>query len=377
MVKKKSALYSTYVIDGVPQELTPAEILAAVTDPHCLRIKDGGAGDEKIVDETVDPILGTHRFDSTKVKEYLSLVSGAVKQMPLAFADTYTRVRLAASLIDALWCRGHFRLGDLQLKATWKWNISEVGTASAFYTSVLSAADYLDALGLKFNTYSYSTVSARSEVNFRPIIAPSFPDEDDIFVKQPYRSEHPRISPIRACPMSLDPDPQSWIVYIPFETSDYRLGGSLLAQMLGLGGGVPPQVGDADYFIDCFEVVRELVEDKILMSGNTIRFGGLINALNQMLSDGVGARIDLSGIMKSYQENDIVRILFSEVPGAIVQIRDIDFDYLDAQLLLQDVAFFPLGHPVPGTSEIAIDASAKSGIQTILETLIQNAEGED
>ena len=377
MTKKKSALHSAYVIDGVPQELTPAEILAAVTDPHCLRIKDVVEGDEKIVDETLDPVLGTHRFDSTKVKEYLSLVAGATKQMPLAFADTYTRVRLAAALIDALWCRGHFRLGDLQLKASWKWNTSEVGTASAFYTSVLSAADYLDALGLKFNTYSYSNFSGQSEVNFRPIIAPSFPEDDDIFVKQPYHSAHPRISPIRACPISLDPDPQSWIVYIPFETSDYRLGGSLLAQVLGLGGGVPPQVGDADYFIDCFEVVRELVEDKILLSGNTIRFGGLIKSLDQMTSDNVGARIDLSGIMKSYQENDIVRILFSEVPGAIVQIRDIDFDYLDAQLLLQDVAFFPLGHPVPGSQEIEIDASTKSGIQSILETLIQNAEGED
>lgn len=377
MMKKTSALHSAYVIDGVPQELTPAEILSAVTDPHCLRIKDIAEGAEKIIDETVDPILGTHRFDNTKVKEYLALVADATKQMPLAFADTYTRVRLAASLIDALWCRGNFRLGDLQLKASWKWNTSEVGTASAFYTSVLSAAEYIDALGLKFNTYSYSNITGRSEVNFRPIIAPSFPEDDDVFVKQPYHSEHPRISPIRACPMSLDPDPQSWIVYIPFETSDYRLGGSLLAQMLGLGGGVPPQVGDADYFIDCFEVVRELVEDKILLAGNTIRFGGLIKSLKQMTTEDVGAHIDISGIMKSYQENDIVRILFSEVPGAIVQIRDIDFDYLDAQLLLQDVAFFPLGHPVQGSSDIHIDASAKSGIQTILESLIQNAEGED
>ena len=52
-------------------------------------------------------------------------------------------------------------------------------------------------------------------------------------------------------------------------------------------------------------------------------------------------------------------------------------DYLDAELLLQDVAFFPLGHPVPGQPGIRVKASAKSGIQTILESLMQNAEGED
>ena len=334
-------------------------------------------GAEQIIDETVDPILGTHRFDSAKVKEYLASVMSASKQMPLAFADTYTRVRLAAALIDALWCRGHFRLGDIQLKASWKWNMSEVGTASAFYTSVLSAAEYIDALGLKFNTYSYSRVSGPSEVNFKPVLGLTFPEDEDIFIKQPDRSEHPRLSPLRACPVSLVDDPQSWIIYIPFETSDYRLGGSLLAQTLSLGGGVPPQVGDADYFIDCFEVLRELVEDKVLLSGNTVRYGGLAKALGQMTSESIGADIDLSGIMKSYGESDIVRILFSEVPGALIQIRDIDFDYLDAQLLLQDVAFFPLGHPVPGNGEINIKASAKSGIQTILESLIQNAEGED
>ena len=88
-------------------------------------------------------------------------------------------------------------------------------------------------------------------------------------------------------------------------------------------------------------------------------------------------RVDLSGVMRSYQEQDPVRILFSEVPGAVVQIHDADFDYLDAELLLQDVAFFPLGHPVPGTTAIHVDASAKSGIQTILESLMQKAEGED
>ena len=65
------------------------------------------------------------------------------------------------------------------------------------------------------------------------------------------------------------------------------------------------------------------------------------------------------------------------MPGVVIQIQDADFDYLDAELLLQDVAFFPLGHPVPGTAEIRVKASAKSGIQTILESLMQNAEGED
>ena len=375
MAKKASALHSTYVLDGIPQELTPAELLAAVTESSNGSAPDEGG--DQIVDETLDPVLGNLGLDSSEIDGYLDNVMSAEKQLPLAFADVYTRLRLAAALIDAIWCRGSFKLEDLSLKASWKWNSAGIGSQAAFYRSVQSAADYIDALGLKFNSYSYSGTSQESSVNFRPQLSVSDDDAEDAFLGQIPRSGNPRFSALRSCPASFDPDPQSWIVYIPFETSDYRLGGSLLAQTLGLGGGVPPQLDDPDYFIDCFEVVRELVEDKIIISGATVRYGGLLKTVKQMTGPEVGASIDISGIMKSCNEKDIVRILFSEVPGAVIQIRDIDFDYLDAELLLQDVAFFPLGHPVPGTSDVRVKASAKSGIQTILESLMQNAEGED
>ena len=180
----------------------------------------------------------------------------------------------------------------------------------------------------------------------------------------------------RACPSTLLGDAQSWVVYIPFDTADFRLGGSLLAQELGLGGGPAPQIVDADYFLDCYEVVRELVEDGVVLSGATVGEGGLLKAVRGMVEE-TGMTLDLSDVMRSYQEQNPLRILFAELPGVVIQIRDADFDYLDAELLLQDVAFFPLGHPTPGSSDIRVKASAKSGIQTILESLMQNAEGED
>ena len=195
-------------------------------------------------------------------------------------------------------------------------------------------------------------------------------------MSEPFRSEHPQLGSRRSCPATLAPDPQSWVVYIPFDTAEFRLGGSLFAQVLDVGGGASPQITDADYFMDCHEVVRELVEDGILLSGATVGEGGLLRTVKQM-TECAGLSLDLSDVMRAYQEQDVLRILFAEVPGAVIQIQDADFDYLDAELLLQDVAFFPLGHPVPGQPGIRVKASAKSGIQTILESLMQNAEGED
>ena len=166
------------------------------------------------------------------------------------------------------------------------------------------------------------------------------------------------------------------MIYIPFDTADFRLGGSLLSQAAGIGG-VPADISDADCFIDCFEVVREFVEDGLLLSGESVGEGGLLTTLDKMTSEECGLEADISALMHSYQEKHSLRPLFSEVPGVIVQIRDSDFDYLDAELLLQDVAYFPLGHPSAEVHGVEVKCSEKSGIQTILESLMRNAEGED
>ena len=152
-----------------------------------------------------------------------------------------------------------------------------------------------------------------------------------------------------------------------------------MAQELGLSGDVAPQLSDPDYLIDCYEVVRELVEDGIVLAGATVGDGGLLPALHRMTGPRTGAEIDLSDLRRALGTADPVRLLFAEVPGVLIQVRDIDFDYIDAELLLQDVVFYPLGHPVPGERSVRVRSSAKTGIEHILEALVRNqgGEGED
>ena len=375
MAEKSTALHAIYVIDGVQEEYTPAQLLDAVTEPEGRHTLTAPA-ETRVVDETLDPVCRVPALDPGCIDAYLDAVCATQKLVPATAADAYTRVRLASALIDTLWRTGRFRLGDLRLDASWRWNETPVGARAAFYDSVRAAADYVDALGVKFSSYRYTRTAGPSELTLRTRITREADEEDYGFVSEPFRSEHPQLGARRSCPATLAPDPQSWVVYIPFDTSEFRLGGSLFAQILDVGGGASPQITDADYFMDCFEVVRELVEDGILLSAATVGEGGLLKTVRQMAGD-AGLGVDVSDVMRAYQEQDVLRILFAEVPGVVIQIQDADFDYLDAELLLQDVAFFPLGHPVPGSAEIRIKASAKSGIQTILESLMQNAEGED
>ena len=378
MKEKAEALHGEYVIDGVREELSPARMLNSVCSAPQAAVEFAA---DPIIDETPEP--GAARlleFDDAQIGNYLAKVmelGPRYHAFPMAFSAPYTRLLIAQTLIDTLWKRGHFRLGDLALSMEWKWNSDALGNMAAFYRSAQSAADYIDSLGLRLSHYTYQP-SKTSHIEISTPLFRSLGEEDDPLEKLPFHSGNPWLSGSREQPNTLVQDPKSWIIYIPFESCAYRLGGSALAQTLDFAGGTAPDIADADYFIDCYEVIRELVEDGILLSGETVGAGGLMAALRKMCgSSRTGAEIDLGDLARATGEKGRTRLLFSEVPGAIVQLRDSDYDYLDAELILQDVAFFPLGNPVPGSSEICVDTSAKSGIQTILESLIQNAEGED
>ncbi|MBO4383388.1 MAG: hypothetical protein J5847_04765, partial [Clostridia bacterium] len=283
MNEKTSALYSEYVIDGVPQELTPARILDACMAEDSARTEARGTF-EAIVDETVDPAPKPCATDPSKIGEYIRLVRGLRTWVfPAAFPETYTKCRIACALIDAIWRRGHFRLCDLALRLDWTWSPQRIGDMAAFYASVSAAADYVDSLGLKLSGYSYTEGESGCDVAAVPSLAAVRPGDDDaaladgpeFFAELPFRTGHPQLRAQNFHPSKLLPDAGSWLIYVPFEDCEYRLGASLLAQALGSSGAMAPQIVDPDYFIDCYEVVRELVEDGVVLSGVTVGRGGL------------------------------------------------------------------------------------------------------
>lgn len=390
MKEKASALYSEYIIDGIPRRFTPADILDGCLDhePEPREYEEH----EPIVDESVDPCPSTGEFKSQDAQEYLAGVStllGTQRNCPAAFAGEFTRSRIAKALLDTIWMKGHFRLSDLMLSAKWRWNTRPIGNMAAFYDSVEAAADYLDSLGISLDSYSFNESERVSQITFKVAATdrPEDPDEEigpeeeeiDLPGNAPFGSPHPVIGRRRAIPDKLVPDPESWIIFVPFDSCEFRLGNSLLCDVYGQNGDCSPEIGDGDYFIDCFEIIREFVEDKVVLSGKTVSDGGLLPALKAMCGDNIGAKIDISGIMNAYDEDKSIRVLFSEVPGTLIQIKDIDYDYADAEFLLQDIAYYPIGHPAPGAPEIKVKSGRGGGISDILQSLLssQASEGED
>lgn len=395
MKENENALHSRYVIDGTVGEATPAELLNECMeypfeeDIATLQFCD-------IVDETIEPPLSAHSYDSSKIQEYIGMTSsgiGSERPFRMLYPGHFTRLQIAQALIGRIWSKGHFKLGDLRLWAQWEWDSRPVGNMAAFYSSISDASDYIYGLGVKLTDYIFMETDGRSSAKFYAWLPEEDPDEDcaddqmhevpailphhNILFKAPYESSHPWISEERMCPRALVDDPGSSLIFIPFDPCGFKLGGSLLAELTGHEGGAAPSIQDPDYFIDCYEVVRELIEDGVIMSGVTVGDGGLAAAAHT-LSQGKGIDLDIGGLAASYQENEMMKILFGEVPGVLFQVSSLDYDYMDSQLILQDVAYYPVGKPSDAHSGVTVSQSSKADVSDILAALLaQASEGED
>ena len=244
-----------------------------------------------------------------------------------------SRACVAKALLDALWLDDYFVLEDVSLKALFPEGWAEGESA---------AAEYCFEFDVPISEVRRSALCRRPE--FRAEV----------------RSIEQGLADI--VPHERENDPSSWIVYIPFDTCPYNLGGSLYEKRLGIPCGAAAEVADAPYFADCFELVREMVEDGVVLAARTVSEGGLDAALRAF----GGARIDLSGVLKAYPGTDAEHLLHSEVPGALIQVSDSDFDYIDAEFLLQDIAYYPLGHP-----SARLEISEFAGLRDILGSLIR------
>ncbi|MDE6872759.1 MAG: hypothetical protein K2J62_11685 [Bacteroidales bacterium] len=387
-----SALYSRYIIDGVAQDNTPGGILQECMKGMTAKAQPGPGAYSAIADETVDLPPESLSSDSDSAEAYLSRIretSGPDTSVSRYYPMTSTRLSIAEAIIETLWKDGSFRLGDLAVKASWKWDPGQIGNMAAFFYSATAAGEYLYDLGVGLEGFSFEEHPGKCEVELSvecvrdsgqgtPHNATDETMDDPLFCGSPFGSRNPHMTGGMKCSGTMVQDKGSWLIYIPFDTCPFKLGGSFLSKAMGKEGGAPAEIQDPDYFIDCYEVVRELTEDGIIMSGITSGRGGLMYAADRFCTD-AGMSMDISGICMAYHENDPIRVLFGEVPGAIIQIRDNDYDYFDSQMLLQDVAYYPLGHPVPSGHGIELRKDTRPGISGILESLIniQASEGED
>lgn len=395
MEKNENAIYSHYIIDGALQEATPAELLNECMDekPQMPREKF-----DDIVDEATEAPLSTVQYDKAKAEEYLSRCLTALQERKPAVEDeeelgleeqafkllvpeSYTRGHIAGKIIDTLWSEGHFTLDNIALVLYWQWNMRPVGNMAAFYRSAGAAADYIYDLGVNLLGYCVDETDGESTLSIdvmvdeeaeRGIQEEDFMNQEEVWVGEG-----------RQCPDKFVEEKNSRLIYVPFDTAAYKLGASLLAECYDVNAGDAPKNDAPDYFIDCYEVIREMVEDGIILAGRSVGEGGLITAAALMCNEKAGVELNIKGIMEAYKGCDEIHVLFGEVPGVLLQVKSSDLDYFDTQMLLQDVAYYSLGTPAEANAgTIKVNSRHPDGIAAIVSSLFAAAgdevkEGED
>jgi phosphoribosylformylglycinamidine synthase len=218
---------------------------------------------------------------------------------------------IAEALTNIVWAPIEENLRGISLSANWMWPSKNKGEDARLYTAVKAASDFALALGINIPTGKDSLSMTQKYPNGEMVLAPG-----TVII-----SAAGEVTDIRKVvgPV-LKNEPGSTLLYINFSEDDLNLGGSSLAQVLNQLGTKTPTVKDACYFANAFNSIQDLIQQGEILAGHDISSGGIITTLLEMLfaDNHTGLNVDLTGLGVS----DSIRLLFSENPGVVIQVKD-------------------------------------------------------
>ena len=219
----------------------------------------------------------------------------------MAIAEALTNI-VFAPLTD--------KLTGVSLSANWMWPCRNEGEDARLYKAVQAASDFACELEINIPT-GKDSLSMTQKYGDDKVIAPG-----TVIISAGAEVSDVKkiVSPV------LVHERNSHIYYIDFSFDTLKLGGSALAQVLNKLGNEVPTVKDPEYFSDAFNAVQEAIEKGLILAGHDISAGGMITTLLEMCFANVEGGLEVN--LDKINESDIVKILFAENPGIIVQVKD-------------------------------------------------------
>ncbi|HPR57073.1 MAG TPA: phosphoribosylformylglycinamidine synthase [Bacteroidales bacterium] len=218
---------------------------------------------------------------------------------------------IAESLTNLVWAPLQDGIRGISLSANWMWPARNEGENARLYAAVKAASAFAIALGINIPTGKDSLSMTQK-----------YPDNEKVFA--PGTVIISAVAEVTGIKKTIRPvlknDPQSEIIYIPFTRSAFELGGSSFAQVLGQVGTKTPDVPDPDYFKLVFTAIQQLVNKELILAGHDVSSGGLITTLLEMTFPSLQGGLYLA--TDELNENDPIRMLFSEKPGVIIQVKN-------------------------------------------------------
>jgi phosphoribosylformylglycinamidine synthase len=272
---------------------------------------------------------------------------GHAPQAGLASPEAGSVLSVAEALTNIVWAPLADGMDSLSLSANWMWPCrSQEGEDARLYSAVKALSDFCCDLHINVPTGKDSLSLSQQYPGGEKIISPG-----TVIV-----SAGGEVSDIKkvVSPVVVN-DKHASLYHIDFSFDEQRLGGSAFAQSLGKVGDDVPTVKNAEYFADAFMAVQQLIEKGWIMAGHDISAGGLITTLLEMCFANTkgGLHINLHDLC---QDGDVVKTLFAENPGVVIQVSDEHKQEFADFMEEQGVGFAKIGYPTPDSRTIVVKA---------------------
>ena len=284
---------------------------------------------------------------------------GHAPQAGLADPAAGSVLSVAEALTNIVWAPLADGMDSLSLSANWMWPCrSQEGEDARLYAGVKALSDFCCDLHINVPTGKDSLSLTQQYPNGEKIISPG-----TVIV-----SAGGEVSDIRqvVSPVVKN-DKHASLYHIDFSFDEQRLGGSAFAQSLGKVGDDVPTVKNAEYFADAFMAVQQMIEKGWIMAGHDISAGGLITTLLEMCfaNQKGGMHINLHDITSPTPaqggEPDVVKALFAENPGVVIQVSDDHKQEFKEFMEEQGVGFAKIGYTVEDSRCIEVIAEGGNG----------------
>jgi phosphoribosylformylglycinamidine synthase len=247
-------------------------------------------------------------------------------------AEAGSVLSIAEALTNIIWAPLADKIRSISLSANWMWPCRNRGEDARLYSAVLAASKFAIDLGINIPT-GKDSLSMTQKYGDEVVISPG-----TVII-----SAAGEIYDIKEIvePVIVN-DPYTSLIYIDMSRDTLKTGGSCLAQILNTLGDEVPTVKDPSYFAEVFDTIQSLILKGKILSGHDISSGGMITTLLEMCFSNIsgGITVDLTAI----SDEDTVKVLFSQNPGIIVQVRD-ENEVLET-LLEHGISYLSIGHPI-------------------------------
>lgn len=276
--------------------------------------------------------LGVSALDYQGVRGVATAI-GHAPAAGLIDSGSGSRLSLAEALTNIIWAPLSDGMKGISLSANWMWPAKNHGENARLYKAVEALGDFAISLGINIPTGKDSLSMTQkyndNEIVFSPgtVIISAVAEVEDV---------KKTVSPV------LKDEDNTEILYVDFSAGKKCLGGSSFAQLINKLGNRTPDVCESEYFKTTFNTIQDLVGAGKILAGHDISSGGLITTLLEMTFAAEYMSMNLN--LDVLEENDIIKLLFSENPGIIIQSKK--KDNIKEYLSKKGIRCSEMGYPV-------------------------------